>query len=942
MYNPEQFAEKYRLAWESAAASAPQGGLCGFELEWNLLDAGLKPLRTVGLGPGQVSFVDYLRAECLAPWAREFSQLEVFHWMIEWATRPYYSPRAAVYEGRLLEAVLINALKRAGRSFGEVLHHYHGNLPFVPPIAYECIPTTWHLAKRRYLERCVDLYGEGLAVAGTHTNLSLPDPLFAWDFMHLSATERGDRHLDEYKSQFYITATRLMRAFAALFIAATASTPLQAEIVEGKPRVRITPFDSIRNLSFPNPEALDLPDLYRSYEDYLRLSYGLVRSGVRFGNNNYTPVRARSFAEPVERLIAITSEQLNDLYSRGLYSVGEAQPVGETAHQIEIQNLMARINLPMTRVEVRTDDGGHPMDLDIANLTLKHLLMLRIYADGEFGRAFRYDQEDIQRARHNEAAASRAGLEAEIENPFTGKPVQMRDFLTWTLQEVQPLAVELGLDADLEPLRQMAAGQRENSAETLRRWLRARIGDETDVPLEALVELAEKRVAEVEEDIEVIAGAYPLLEADAARLSQLLQLARDEAHLDREAPIRFHARRQPFVELTYPDKTSEILALAQALVRIPSVTACPDERLDEVRRAATFIYDYAGDSGLEVQYYDRAKYPALWIAFPGEARARVMLSGHFDVVLPDPDDGQFNPRVEGDYLWGRGAADMKTVVATYLVWMKDTLRRGQPLPSINLLLVGNEENGEAEPMGTPHVLKLLEHEQSYQPELFIAGERTGERGDELWGEVCTQNRGVMRFQVSAFGPRLHPGTAGAAKSGDLLERLIGARHELDEIFKRRLTLSSPDGWQSQRRFPFLQAGMSGVYNITPETAVLGVEIRPIPEDDLDGLMNEARDYCAAQGLVLDLLVKENGIACDPDNASLLELLEAVREESGGEPVIGRKLPGTSARFAPNAQGVVWGQSGIGPHARDERHYIPSIMPYYRGLERFARRLRLRR
>ncbi len=59
------------------------------------------PLLTVGAGPSQHSFVDYLRAECIPPWQAQFSQLEVFHWMVEWATRPYYSPRGAIYEARL-------------------------------------------------------------------------------------------------------------------------------------------------------------------------------------------------------------------------------------------------------------------------------------------------------------------------------------------------------------------------------------------------------------------------------------------------------------------------------------------------------------------------------------------------------------------------------------------------------------------------------------------------------------------------------------------------------------------------------------------------------------------------------------------------------------------------------------------------------------------------
>ena len=88
-------------------------------------------------------------------------------------------------------------------------------------------------------------------------------------------------------------------------------------------------------------------------------------------------------------------------------------------------------------VEVRTDEGSHPLELDIANLTLKELLLIQFYADPAFGRAFRYDHEDIARARRNEAEAARDGLKAEIENPFTGKPVGLRDFLRWTLEQVR-------------------------------------------------------------------------------------------------------------------------------------------------------------------------------------------------------------------------------------------------------------------------------------------------------------------------------------------------------------------------------------------------------------------------------------------------------------------------------------------------------------------------
>ncbi len=489
----------------------------------------------------------------------------------------------------------------------------------------------------------------------------------------------------------------------------------------------------MRNLTFPNPAILDLPDLYRSYEDYLQISYDLVRRGVRFGNNNWTPARARSFAEPVESLIAVTSEQLRDLYARGLYSVGETQPVDEVARQIEIQNLMARIDLPMARVEIRTDDGGHPLEVDIANLTLKHLLLARFYADPEFARAFRYDHEDIQRARRNEESAARMGLRAEIENPLTGKPTAMRDFLSWTLGELKPLAEALELWEDLEPLREMADGG-PNTAEALRTRLRADFKADEPIPVEALRALAEERAQQVERDVEVIAASHQSYPAEAGKLGEYLQRARDDVRADPQVTIRFRPRPEAVVEVAYPDKTSEIVDLASQLVRIPSVTASPRERLEEVRRAGTFIYDYLRDHGLGVRYYNRSRYPAILAGLPGEMHAPVMLAGHFDVVEPEPDDGQFQPKVEGEYLWGRGAADMKTVVATYLVWLKDTLRQGPPFPPVNLLLVGNEENGETDPMGTPHVLRLLDEEEEYAPELFIAGERTGESGADLWGE----------------------------------------------------------------------------------------------------------------------------------------------------------------------------------------------------------------
>ena len=132
------------------------------------------------------------------------------------------------------------------------------------------------------------------------------------------------------------------------------------------------------------------------------------------------------------------------------------------------------------------------------------------------------------------------------------------------------------------------------------------------------------------------------------------------------------------IEISYPNKTAEILDLAQQLIRIPSVTASPNERLDEVHRAGSLIDDYLAEcrSGSQILRWEIScglRTVSHLSASPRQF-SDILLTGHFDVVEPEPDDSQFTPRIEGDYLWGRGAADMKTVVATYLVWMKDMMK----------------------------------------------------------------------------------------------------------------------------------------------------------------------------------------------------------------------------------------------------------------------------
>jgi acetylornithine deacetylase/succinyl-diaminopimelate desuccinylase-like protein len=458
------------------------------------------------------------------------------------------------------------------------------------------------------------------------------------------------------------------------------------------------------------------------------------------------------------------------------------------------------------------------------------------------------------------------------------------------------------------------------------------------VPLDLLLELAADHEKQISEDVARIAEQVRSQTVSGdGQLHDLLWKSRSEARKSSQVPIRFRPGSGAHLQIEASDKVAEVLQLAQSLIRIPSITNAPFERQrhDEVDRAATLIHDYLIDAGCEVTFYDKGKFPAVLAAFPGQVKAPVMLCGHFDVVEPEPDDRQFNPVISGDYLVGRGAADMKTVVATMMVWMKDQLADGRTAP-VNLLLIGNEEIGEGDAFGTPHVLADLKQRLGYAPELLIAGERTGERGDESVGQICTQNRGLLRMEFKLKGARGHTGLRAAHP--DLSQQILTVQGELLGIMYSYLTQEGQDGWRSQVRFPYIRTGEPGIFNVTSEAALLGLEVRPIPEDALDELVAAITDYCASNQIARTIIAAEPGVTCDENNPYLQDLIAAVEQATGKKPGLGRKLPGTSARFAPRGQGVVWGQSGVGPHSADERHYIPSIKPYYESLNAFAARL----
>lgn len=82
-------------------------------------------------------------------------------------------------------------------------------------------------------------------------------------------------------------------------------------------------------------------------------------------------------------------------------------------------------------------------------------------------------------------------------------------------------------------------------------------------------------------------------------------------------------------------------------------------------------------------------------AWLGERGPSLCFHGHYDVV-PAAAAGQFEPRIEGDTLFGRGSSDMKSGLVAMLFAAKALRTAGVPLRGrLELLFVPDEETGGA-------------------------------------------------------------------------------------------------------------------------------------------------------------------------------------------------------------------------------------------------------
>jgi succinyl-diaminopimelate desuccinylase len=352
----------------------------------------------------------------------------------------------------------------------------------------------------------------------------------------------------------------------------------------------------------------------------------------------------------------------------------------------------------------------------------------------------------------------------------------------------------------------------------------------------------------------------------------------------------------------------EILEVCRELIRFKTT----EDRPEELATCCDYMAGYLGVPGLKVETFNWENKPSLVASLGGGLEPELMLNGHFDVVAAE--DGQFEPKLDGDRLYGRGTSDMKGALATMMVLVKRLALDGGG-QSLVLMLNGDEEIG-----GYNGARRLLD--AGYKPGFFLAGEPTFNR-------IGYQAKGILRLKLTFRGKACHGARPWEGKSALLacLDDMTGLRPMFDPERAR-------DDWVTSYTPTLIDGG--DIINKVPDSCCLSIDIRFVPGDDPDRITADIRKRAGAAEV--EVLMLESPAECPRDHPGIELLGRAVESVTGKPAELIRKNEGSDARFfaAAGIGAVVFGPAGDGWHGPNEWIELGPLVEFYRIIEALVR------
>lgn len=382
---------------------------------------------------------------------------------------------------------------------------------------------------------------------------------------------------------------------------------------------------------------------------------------------------------------------------------------------------------------------------------------------------------------------------------------------------------------------------------------------------------------------------------------------------------------------------SPTLQLAQALIARPSVTPSDADCLDLIaqRLQALGFINERMDSGPE-----SFRVSNLWSKRPsGHASAAqfaiktVVFAGHTDVVPTGPlaqwGSDPFVPTLRDGKLYGRGASDMKTSIAAFVVAVEEFLAHTPaPLLDIAFLLTSDEEGPSVD--GTKVVVERLAA-RGERLDYCIVGEPTSvKRTGDM---IKNGRRGTLSGKLTVRGIQGHIAYPHLARNP--IHQAVPALTELAAMrWDEGNAFFPPTSWQMSNIH-----GGTGASNIIPGEVTIDFNFRFCTESTAESLKQRVHAVLDRHELEYELQWTLGGQPfLTPPGELVLAVQEAIAQETG----LGTELSttgGTSdGRFIATLcpQVLELGPPNASIHKIDEHIALADIEPlkniYRRTLE----------
>ena len=324
-------------------------------------------------------------------------------------------------------------------------------------------------------------------------------------------------------------------------------------------------------------------------------------------------------------------------------------------------------------------------------------------------------------------------------------------------------------------------------------------------------------------------------------------------------------------------------------------------------------------------------------AASGTDRPLLVFAGHTDVVPTGPLDQwtspPFVPTHRDGKLFGRGASDMKTSIAAFVVALEEFLA-DTPAPAFDvaLLLTSDEEGPSVD--GTKVVVERL-RERGERLDWCIVGEPTSvQRTGDM---IKNGRRGTMSGRLTVHGIQGHIAYPQLARNPihqalPALAELAATRWDEGNAF------FPPTSWQISNMH-----GGTGASNIIPGQVVIDFNFRFCTESTADSLQQRVQAVLDRHGLeyTLDWTIGGQPFLTTP--GTLVNAVQAaIRAETGLETELSTTGGTSDGRFIAQicAQVVEVGPPNASIHKIDEHIAVCDIEPikniYRRTLQELQR------